>query len=214
MAFQLVLPQNAQQDKGIWLALGDTFATVIKVLVICKLLLLSLLVKSSTCRHKWWMHSQCRQQSAVSSQHKWLARPQAGQHPFPFPQRRLFWVQFMGTYTRYQRHGFYQGGLVELWLLLRVLHVDHVQEFQRIYSRIAANTGQQEMSIQIKYRIWRILLALAQLLLASNRANLLPAYVHPVYTLQLLQQLHNFVNIQQTYFNRNFSQFCSIWQSN
>jgi len=45
------------------------------------------------------------------------------------------------TYTWYQRHGLDQGALVELGLLLRVLHVDHVQEFKSVYGRIAVKYG-------------------------------------------------------------------------
>lgn len=47
------------------------------------------------------------------------------------------WSRNCGTYTWYHRHGLDQGGLIELGLLLRVLHVDHVQEFQSVYWRIA-----------------------------------------------------------------------------
>lgn len=40
------------------------------------------------------------------------------------------------TYAWYQWHGLYQCCLVELRFLLRVLHVDNVQKFERIDGRI------------------------------------------------------------------------------
>lgn len=65
----------------------------------------------------------------------------------PFPVLRIRQL-LRATYARYQRHRLYQCGLIELRLLLRVLHVDNVEKFERIDGRIAERKFRKLSKIQ------------------------------------------------------------------